>query len=70
MSDSPMLLQSLNTNQLYDVSDIEKLEYVCNVGYDFEENFLGVFAKFYAPEGHTVYFYNEDIEKFEKERNL
>lgn len=61
-----LLIPALNTNQFYDVDDVAKLKYVCNVGEDMEEDLDGAFVKFYAPEGHTVILFNIDLEYLEE----
>lgn len=61
-----LLIPALNTNQFYDVDDVAKLKYVCNVGEDMEEDMNGAFVKFYAPEGHTVILFNIDLEYLEE----
>lgn len=61
-----LLIPALNTNQFYDVDDVAKLKYVCNVDEDMEEDMDGAFVKFYAPEGHTVILFNIDLEYLEE----
>lgn len=61
-----LLIPAINTNQFYDVEDVAKLRFVCNVGEDMEDDFSGAYAKFYAPEGHVVLLENSDLEYLEE----
>lgn len=58
-----LLIPSVNTDEFYGDEDIAKMKFLGwanEVTYEDDQD--GSLAKFYAPEGHTVFLYSIDLE--------
>lgn len=63
-----LAIPAVNTDEFYIDEDIEKMRFIGWADEDtFEDDPDGALAKFYAPEGHTVFLYSIDLEVTEVE---
>lgn len=58
-----LMIPSVNTNEYYTEHEIAKMKHLGSVNEEtFEYDEAGSLVKFQAPEGHSVFLYNIDLE--------
>ena len=65
-----LAIPSVNTDEFYTDDELCKMKFIGWVNENtYEDDPDGSFAKFQAPEGHTVFFYSIDLDWVSEEEN-